>query len=335
MTQTPQLSRFKFDAIDVEQLQEQLPESRGCVKLRSLSKEGRVSVENVQFSIGSFDIWQTNCGTGVEARLEDPSDSYVIFLPISGGMEVRCRGIDLASNSGCILAGKLQQTEFVRKHAARSHVGIKFSQSVLKRELSLLLDKPVTKDVDLAICIENSTVLHAYLMSLGRLVWSTLADFRGESFPLHSTDSLFRSMLTSMLEQLPHSYSQELIVPKSTAVPRQVKRAIEFMRANVHAPLEIADVSQAAGVSVRALQLAFQQFTNTTPSDYWRTLRLECVRNELLQMEDSTIATIAQRYGFVHMGHFSALYKKAFGELPKETMRKGRNRPGLTEDRLV
>ena len=86
----------------------------------------------------------------------------------------------------------------------------------------------------------------------------------------------------------------------------------------------MADLAIAAGVSIRALQSAFQQFKDTTPSDYWRQLRLEAVRRDFLVSGDLTVSAVARRYGFVHMGHFSALYKAAFGELPNETIRRGR-----------
>ena len=206
MVRAPQTSRFKFVQMDIDELQEQLPQSRECVKLRPLSKAGKVSMENLQFSAGSFDIWRTDCGIGVEASFDAPPDSCALYLPIAGAMEVRCRGLDLVSKSDSILVGKLQQTEFVRKHAGRSHIGVTFSQNALKRELSLLLDRPVTGDVDFAIEIEANTTLHGYLMSLGGLLWSTFANDKEEALPLRSTELLFRSMLVCMLEQLPHTY---------------------------------------------------------------------------------------------------------------------------------
>ena len=324
MVRAPQTSRFKFVQMDIDELQEQLPQSRECVKLRPLSKAGKVSMENLQFSVGSFDIWRTDCGIGVEASFDAPPDSCALYLPIAGAMEVRCRGLDLVSKSDSILVGKLQQTEFVRKHAGRSHIGVTFSQNALKRELSLLLDRPVTGDVDFAIEIEANTTLHGYLMSLGGLLWSTFANDKEEALPLRSTELLFRSMLVCMLEQLPHTYSSALKDPAAAAVPRHVKRAIDFMMAHLDTSLEMADLAIAAGVSIRALQSAFQQFKDTTPSDYWRQLRLEAVRRDFLVSGDLTVSAVARRYGFVHMGHFSALYKAAFGELPNETIRRGR-----------
>jgi hypothetical protein len=78
-----------------------------------------------------------------------------------------------------------------------------------------------------------------------------------------------------LLLGLPHSHTQRLQRSRGAAAPGNVRRAEEFMRANADTPLTIADIAQAAGCSVRALQMAFDRFRGTTPMAALRRIRLE------------------------------------------------------------
>jgi AraC family ethanolamine operon transcriptional activator len=84
----------------------------------------------------------------------------------------------------------------------------------------------------------------------------------------------------------------------------------------------IADTCRATEVSERTLQYAFRRYVNMTPLIYLRMCRLNRVRATLrhLDSNSTTVTTVALRYGFIHLGRFSADYKNAFGELPSETL---------------
>src|SRR5262249_32396448 len=86
-----------------------------------------------------------------------------------------------------------------------------------------------------------------------------------------------------MLLGLPHSHTARLQRERGSAAPRHVRRAEEFMYANAGTPLTIADIAQAAGCSVRALQMAFDGFRGTTPMAALRRIRLEKARTEILR----------------------------------------------------
>lgn len=84
----------------------------------------------------------------------------------------------------------------------------------------------------------------------------------------------------------------------------------------------IADICQAVDVSERTLQYAFRRYVNVTPMTYLRLCRLNRVQAALRQLDpdSTTVTTVALRYGFLHLGRFSADYKNTFGELPSETL---------------
>ena len=80
---------------------------------------------------------------------------------------------------------------------------------------------------------------------------------------------------------------------------------------------------QAAGVSWRTQDYAFRECFGVTPKAYLTALRLDGVRRELVPTDPPVkIADVANRWGFWHLGQFAADYRRQFGELPSETLRR-------------
>jgi transcriptional regulator GlxA family with amidase domain len=104
-----------------------------------------------------------------------------------------------------------------------------------------------------------------------------------------------------------------------------VKRAIDYMKANVRSPIGLADIVEASGVPGRTLLKHFASFQGVSPMQYLRRARLEKV-NEALRAGErrGTISDLAMTCGFTHMGRFSAEYRRRFGETPSETLRRRR-----------
>jgi len=106
--------------------------------------------------------------------------------------------------------------------------------------------------------------------------------------------------------------------------PYYVKRAEDFIRRNAHLPLTISTIAKEIGISARSLQRSFRDFREITPMQYLKHTRLNYVHDELSSNHHRkiTIADIALRWGFHHLGHFASHYKRMFGETPVQTLRK-------------
>lgn len=102
----------------------------------------------------------------------------------------------------------------------------------------------------------------------------------------------------------------------------RVRDAIEFMHAFAHTPITTTDVAAQVGLSVRGLQQAFQRQIGSAPNSVLRGIRLDRVRDELVvaSVEETTVASVAQRWGFAHLGRFSGAYATRFGEYPSRTL---------------
>ncbi|PZE61462.1 hypothetical protein DEJ24_04110 [Curtobacterium sp. MCPF17_001] len=104
----------------------------------------------------------------------------------------------------------------------------------------------------------------------------------------------------------------------------RLRKAVEFLHEHAGEPLTVSDIARAADLSVRALQESFQRTLDRTPMNYLREVRLRQVHDDLVAAEPGTasVADIASRWGFTHMGRFSGEYLRRFGEYPRQTLRK-------------
>jgi transcriptional regulator GlxA family with amidase domain len=151
--------------------------------------------------------------------------------------------------------------------------------------------------------------------ALDMLQRSSLADF-----PAPAMAAMERMVLSTLLLAQPHNHSAALLKPAPQIAPRHVRRAEEFIHANLARAPATEEIARHAQVSVRTLFDGFRAFRQTTPAAYVRSARLAAVRAELQRSADS-VADIAQRWGFQHPGHFAAQYRRQFGEAPAATRR--------------
>jgi len=100
-----------------------------------------------------------------------------------------------------------------------------------------------------------------------------------------------------------------------------VERAIAFMRAHLHQDMGVEQLCAEVHVSRRSLQYVFEEFLHTTPTAYWRALRLNEARRLLKSGSGPSITELAYDWGFASASHFTQHYKNLFGELPSQTVR--------------
>ncbi|BCB84166.1 helix-turn-helix transcriptional regulator [Phytohabitans suffuscus] len=104
--------------------------------------------------------------------------------------------------------------------------------------------------------------------------------------------------------------------------PRAVKRAIDAMEAEPDRAFTATSLAAAAGASVRTLQEGFRQHVGMSPMAYLRRLRLARAHADLRAAEPGreTVASVAHRWGFAHLGRFAAAYRAEYGRAPADTL---------------
>jgi len=104
-----------------------------------------------------------------------------------------------------------------------------------------------------------------------------------------------------------------------------MKRVGEWAADTPEEHLNLLELSQVAGVSLRQLQHAFKTYTGMAPTQWLRLRRLNSARRELLSRTptQTTVAEVAMHWSFWHLGRFSSSYRALFQELPSDTLKRG------------
>ncbi|MQW90479.1 helix-turn-helix transcriptional regulator [Sinorhizobium saheli] len=253
------------------------------------------------------------------------SGRLLVFLPIEGDALFDNGRDELHSAPGHATIVDGTRNARGELYGSRRHLTTFIDNDRLTALLAAMIERPVEGSLEFTPRLDVDTGAGQMLT---QLVETACRGLRGDA-PLRraplALSALGDAVAHLLLEAVPHRYSDELGRPAALPAPRHVKWAIEFMHAHLGDPITIADVAAAARVSVRTLQQGFRQFRATTPMAYLQELRLAAAHRELTSAPaTTTVADVAFRWGFGHLGRFAADYKKRFGQTPSQTLRKWR-----------
>ena len=139
-----------------------------------------------------------------------------------------------------------------------------------------------------------------------------------------------QGLITGLLLAQPHNYTSMLNGDDRPVPSRLLGTAVDLMEGHPEWSHTTASLARQVGVSVRALQKAFRDQLDSSPSEYLRGVRLQRVHDELCsaQYDSTTVGEIATKWGLAHHGRFAAVYRDRFGESPKQTLARQHARKG-------
>jgi AraC-like DNA-binding protein len=194
-------------------------------------------------------------------------------------------------------------------------------EQVCQAYIGRSLRAPIDFQLDMSLLSASGSgwrQLMAYLLSVLE------AGGQGPAMPL-AFAHIEETIVTHLLVHQPNNYRAEICAePRGKfVVPRCVKHAEAYIESHAREPISLADIAAHAGVSIRTLCQSFKTFRNTSPIAALRDVRLEGAHVDLLAGgADTSVTDIAYRWGFNHLGRFSLLYHKRYGERPLDTLRR-------------
>lgn len=193
-----------------------------------------------------------------------------------------------------------------------------FLEQILQRRL----DKPLefTPKVDLNQCGSQELVsLMSHMTTQLNLPSSSLRHIMIQS----QAESL---LMSTMLINLEHNYRAELTSEAATPTPRHIRKAQAYIQENTLDAITPKDIAREACVSLRSIYAGFQTYLHCSPMTYVKNAKLDKINDELKRGNATTtsISEVVSKYGIFSLGNFSASYRRRFGELPRDTLRRRR-----------
>jgi AraC-like DNA-binding protein len=96
-----------------------------------------------------------------------------------------------------------------------------------------------------------------------------------------------------------------------------LERALQYIQAHYHEPLELAAVSREAGVSLNYLCRIFKDYTSTSIHQYINAVRIVEAKRRIAAT-DCGFKVIAAECGFSSVHLFSRIFKSVSGQTPSE-----------------
>jgi len=133
---------------------------------------------------------------------------------------------------------------------------------------------------------------------------------------------------TKLMEVFPHDIQH-------SSVDDEFFRMIDsFIDAHARSEITAEALARLSNVSVRTLYDRFKRSKRVSPNSYIKERRLRRIYNHIQTATSRVrnVTEVALEFGFSHLGRFSSEYKRLFGELPSETLRR-RNTSTTTQIR--
>lgn len=314
-----------FHTLDVDEARERVA-AVFCPHALAIAgtRDGRVDAAMSHAPLGGVSLNRLRYGATVRIDAGCLDRFLLVMMPLAGTAEVCCGDEHIVSTPE--LASVVTPTEPLREtvHADCDQVMVRIERTLLERTCSAHLGHDLRAPLRFRLGLDmRAAATRNWLALVNYLLTDLDTDAPALQSPLLRAQAE-HLVVTNLLLSQPHNYSEALRQPARAPAPGHVKRVEDYIAAHAAEPLTIADLARVAGTSSSALHAAFRDFRGTTPMQRLKQLRLERVHNELRAARPgaTSVTAVATRWGFCHMGHFTANYTRRFGEAPSATLRR-------------
>ena len=270
-----------------------------------LSEDGGLIRTSIGMTIGSEpfdDSFYDTLIVGGGGVLEAPTPGLVEFIKRSSGRSRRvtsiCSGAFVLAEAG-LLDGRRATTHWIY---ARELQG-QFPKVKVEDDRIFIHDGPVwtsagmSAGIDLALALVEEDLG----VELARIVAKKLVVYHRRA----GGQSQFSALLD--------------LEPKSD----RIQNALSFAKRNLHTPLSVPDLADAARLSPRQFSRAFHAETGQSPAKAVENLRVEAAR---VMMEEGhhPIDVVAQHTGFADRDRMRRAFLRAYGQPPQVMRRNAR-----------
>jgi AraC family ethanolamine operon transcriptional activator len=312
---SPLLNRGRFN--DFELFREAT--QRWDLDFRQLGR-GPLRAEVSQAGVGSALVMQVALNRGVDQRGSAPPG-----IRNFGFIEEGVTGVRWCDRP---LSGR-ELTSFGRGGEFQAVSGPSFAAHTISLSEERIAEVAATLEdprLEALLAEEGARVTRCDPAALDELRWALRRV--GEATASGPSGEAFRGLRDELESEIPARLLKALVSafgevspPSFGARELAIRRALPYIESQRDGLISLADLCRATRLSRRTLHYAFKEHFGVTPKAYLTAIRLDGIRRELVAGEVPVkVVEVANRWGFWHMGHFAAHYRRQFGELPSDTL---------------
>lgn len=251
-------------------------------------------------------------------RIED-QDMLLLMHPTAGAAEIGTAAETIDSHArraSVVDTGELRRMRWSEDCVQRV---VQISNAVLDHHATMMMGRPLSRKLRFAAEMPTGAEGAGWWHYASLLCLEVSAEAQGQAV----IDSLETLLILKLLESHPSNYSDQLRPQRCKIAPQHVRKVEQYIIAHADRPITLEQLVEVSGVSARALFDGFRRFRGTSPMVFLKSVRLERARDDLRNaLPGESVTEIACRWGFYQFGRFAAHYRRLFGELPSETLRK-------------
>lgn len=285
-----------------------------------VDRGARADVRMHHISMGEISLNRLRYSSRVDIAPAQLKDFFLVQMPLHGHATIISEGQEIISTPQLATVINPEDVTRMRWEPGNDQFLLRISRSLLESTLMGQLGQPLNGPLrfDSAFRWQENPAwcaLIGYLMECAS---------QGLDLDKHRLirQQIEQLVATTLLNSHRHNYQHPGQQKRAAIRPSHVRRVQEYIHAHAHETLSAEMLAEIGGVSLRGLYAGFKNFLGVSPMQYLRDTRMERVRAELLTGEVNNVTGVALRWGFAHMGRFSAEYKSRFGETPSQSMRK-------------
>jgi AraC-like DNA-binding protein len=290
----------------------------------------------VDFRLWLAELERLNLGStmfGADVRIVAPPlrSFYVVCFPTTGYIEISCGANSTVATPthGAVLR-PTESLCFEHWSPDCNLLALRIDRASLEEDLAAMIGRPLGGPIEFAFPIELGAGQGGAFLRALQLLRSELQEPEGLAQHPAMAARLAALVSTGLLMTQPHEYSEELRQPTKPSPPSAIRRVIELIETRPQDVLGAADLARTVHLSIRAIDEGFKKHVGIPPMAYLRAVRLGRVRAELLEADpnSTTVSAVAHKWGFTHLGRFTAAYREKYGVLPSQTLREQRGYSG-------
>ncbi len=319
--------KLSFTTTRIDELRTFLSKHYVKIDVKKAKQQPSINCEINIFRLPNTCISHLKHVPSIVMKMQEDQTRYNLSLSSKGSFELQMGKHTLCGSKSVGTLSSPAYAKQIRLGMNSSRYNISFNQSAMVEMLEQLLGNTISRQLEFDPRVDLNSNLGQQLNVLFNQYIESLKEAMGCRNHGAISSQFEQLILTILLNQQPHNYTTALEKYKPFTTSSDVKRVLTYIHEHLSQALTLTELIKISGVPGRTLFAHFRQFMGKTPLQYITEQRLTYIRQDLLNAnQNENVTEIAMRWGFTQLGRFSGLYKRTYGELPRETLKKCRRK---------